>query len=246
MKESIAALLLFVFLGHAPAWSQSAVDIINRVDNNRISRTQKYHVRMIITKGSRKIYKLFTGYGLNNGEQFFITFTNPEDRGVKYLKIDRELWIYFPDADDTMKISGHMLRQGLMGSDISYDDMMETERMSKLYEAEKLDDTVIGGRGCFVVELQAREPSAHYEKQVLYVDRETYVPLKINMYARGGRLLKEMTQHDIKKIGSRYVAHKIIITDRRKENSSTIVELSDIQFDITLPANTFSKQRLRR
>ena len=53
-------------------------------------------------------------------------FTNPEDRGTRYLKRDKNLWIYFPKEQDTVKISGHLLKEGMMGSDVSYEDALES------------------------------------------------------------------------------------------------------------------------
>lgn len=47
--------------------------------------------------------------------QAFVEFTNPEDRGVRYLKRDKNLWIYFPKEQDTVNISGHLLKEGMPG-----------------------------------------------------------------------------------------------------------------------------------
>ena len=49
-------------------------------------------------------------------EESFVEFTNPEDKGVRYLKTDKNLWMYFPVEQETVKISGHLLKEGMMGS----------------------------------------------------------------------------------------------------------------------------------
>jgi len=242
MKIMIAILMLIPCL----AMAQTADKIIDMVDRNQTAVTQKYTVTMTIKKGRRKLVKKFRGYARDNGRKSFMDFTNPEDRGVKYLKLEKELWIYFPDADDTMKISGHMLRQGLMGSDISYEDMMETETIKTLYRAMKKNDTTLSGRHCFVIDLKAKVPRAHYARQMLYIDKQTFIPLKIEMFARGGRMIKVMTQSRIKKIGHRYVPLKAVISDTRKKNSSTSILFSKIRFDVRLPKRAFSKAKLRR
>ncbi len=242
MKRLFALLIFLPSL----AMAQSADQVINRVDRNQTSVSQRYRATMTIQKGRRSLIKKMWGYTRGNGEKSYIHFTNPEDRGVKYLKLKKELWIYFPDADDTMKISGHMLRQGMMGSDISYEDMMETEAMKTLYRATRKDDSTWAGRPCFVIDLKAKVSRAHYARQVLYVDKQTYVPLKIEMYARGGRMIKVITNARIKKIGHRYVAMKMTISDTRKRNSSTNIHFSKISFNVPLPRGAFSKARLRR
>jgi len=242
MKKIILVLLLVPAILQA----ETADQIIKKADKNQLFRTQKFSAKMVIEKGKRKLTKTFYGYGANDGEKSYMKFTNPEDRNVKYLKIKNELWIYFPDADDIMKISGHMLKQGMMGSDISYEDMLESENRYKKYSTSLLPEKKLNNRNCHVVELKAKVPDAHYEKQVLYIDKATYVPLKVEMYARGGRLLKVMTMSGIKKSGWRYIATRMEIRDMRKRNSKTTMEFKQISYDMKLPAGIFSRRNLKR
>lgn len=242
MKKITLVILLIPSILH----SETADEIIKKADKNQLYRTQKFSVTMVIEKGRRKLKKTFNGYSFRDGEKSFMKFTNPEDRNVKYLKLKKELWIYFPDADDVLKISGHMLKQGMMGSDISYEDMLESENRYKKYSSKLLPSKTVKNRKCHVVELRAKRPDAHYAKQVIYFDRATYVPLKVEMYARGGRLLKVMALSNIKKTGWRYTATRAEIRDMRKKNSKTVMEFSQIRFDIKLPAGVFSRRNLRR
>ncbi len=224
----------------------TAKEFIRRADLNRLFKTYKFSATMIIQKGRRKLVKKFTGFAQKKGEKSFMVFTNPEDYGVKYLKLNKELWIYFPDADDIMKISGHMLRQGMMGSDISYEDLMETEEIERKYSYSLRGEETVDGRECAVIELNARVSDAAYAKQVVSVDKSRFVLLKIEMYARGGRLLKTMHQRKIEKTGSRFVPKEIEIRDMRKRNSRTLIILDEVLFDPRVPVNTFTKRSLRR
>ena len=40
---------------------------------------------------------------------------------------------YSPSTDRTIQLSGHLLRQSVMGSDLSYEDMMEERKLSEIY-----------------------------------------------------------------------------------------------------------------
>lgn len=246
MKQVLA---LLVILGGLPAWSAAGLtadEIIQRVDDNQVFTTQSFTATMTITKGKRTLTKNFYGYGKQDGQKSFMEFTNPEDKGVKYLKLEDEMWIYFPDADDVLKISGHMLRQGMMGSDLSYEDMLENESIEERYSAKRLEDQVVGGRPCYVVELTARKPEVTYEKQVIIVDQGWFIPVKIELYARGGRLLKNMTQTNVKKINDRWVPFEIGIQDTRKRNSLTTMKFEKISFDVGVPKRAFTKGYLKR
>ncbi|MDH4199709.1 MAG: outer membrane lipoprotein-sorting protein [Spirochaetia bacterium] len=235
-----------LFMFPSLLFAQSAHDIIRKVDANQDFTSQKFTMRMTIEKGSQKIIKALYGYGKSRGEKSFMEFTNPEDKGVKYLKINDELWIYFPDADDIMKISGHMLRQGMMGSDISYEDMMRREELDKTYSVKLAGSEKIRGADCYIIELDAKIKDALYAKQILYIDKDTFVPLKIEMYARGGRMLKTMEEFNITREGSRYFARKIFIKDLRKKDSSTTVEIMEMQFNINVPDSIFTRRSLRK
>ncbi len=248
MKKTISFIAAFgaVFWCTFSLWGITADEIIARVDANQKFSTQKYSVEMSIRKGNRTLVKNFYGYGQDRGERSFMEFTNPEDKGVKYLKIGDELWIYFPEADDIMKISGHMLRKGMMGSDISYEDMTRSEDFKKEYEVKLIGEETIRNVPCYQVELTARTPDALYERQVLFIDKSRYVAMKIDMYAKGGRLIKTMELFDFFQASGRYVPAKIIIRDVRREDTATTISFKSVQFNVELPGGIFTHSYLKR
>ncbi len=73
---------------------------------------------------------------MSDKKNALVEFTNPQDRGIKFLKREDNLWMFFPDAEEIIKISGHMLNQGMMGSDFSYQDIMESDNLTDLYNFE--------------------------------------------------------------------------------------------------------------
>ncbi len=239
-------MVLIILLVPVVLLALSGEDIIRRVDNNQLFQDQKFTATMIIEKDGRRLVKKFHGYGMNHGKKSFMEFTNPEDRGVKYLKIENELWIYFPDADDIMRISGHMLRQGMMGSDISYEDMMEEERLEERYDITLKGKETVRGRPCYVVELKSVVPDTTYARQVLYVDTTRFVSLKLELYARGGRLIKVMQQMDVRNSRGRWYPAEIVIRDMRRKNSKTTVRFSSMAFNVGVPESVFTKRNLRR
>lgn len=244
MKRGVWLGILLLCL---PAAAEETADsIIRKVDDNQVFTTEAFTARMTIRKEDRTLTKTFYGYGQREGMRSFMEFTNPEDRGVRYLKLGDELWIYFPDADDVLKISGHMLRQGMMGSDISYEDMLENERILDVYSARRLEDETVGGRDCYVVELTAKRPDAAYARQRLAVDKAWFIPLRLDLFARGGRLLKKMTQEDVTRIGDRWVPRTVVIRDMRRRDSETRIVFEKIAFDVALPDQVFTKAHLKR
>jgi hypothetical protein len=161
------------------------------------------------------------------------------------LKLGKDLWIYEPESDRSIKISGNMLKQSVMGSDLSYEDFMEETKLVDAYSARISGETELDGRQCWVLDLTAKQSNLAYFKRKLWVDKERYVVLKEFLYAKSGKLLKSITASDFRKTGNRWYPHYILFKDELKEGKGTQYYIDSIQFDIVLPANLFTKGVLR-
>ena len=75
------------------------------------------------------------------------------EQGTKMLKLEDQLWIYSPSTDRTIQISGHMLRQSVMGSDLSYEDMMDDRKLTDVYTSKVTGSEIIDERETFVLDL---------------------------------------------------------------------------------------------
>jgi outer membrane lipoprotein-sorting protein len=89
-------------------------------------------------------------------------------------------------------------------------------------------------------------PDTTYARQVLYVDTARFVPLKLELYARGGRLLKVMDQMDFRYSQGRWYPAEIVIRDTRRQNSKTTIRFSSMSFNVGVPKSVFTKRNLRR
>lgn len=239
-------ILCSIFTATLPLAAITPQEIIRRVDRQQRAATISFTATMTITRGAQRLEKHFHGYGMDAGSRFFFTFTNPADRGVKYLRLGDSLWIYFPDADDIMRISGHMLRRGMMGSDISYEDLMQFEHLEKNYTVTLAGETVHEGRPCYELLCTALKSSLTYWRQRLLVDKEHFVALRVRLYSRGERLLKEFIRDDIRLLGDRRYPFRITIRDARQRESRTVISYTRLALNVPLPAGTFTRGNLRR
>lgn len=224
----------------------TADEIVKQVDKNQVFSSRKGKAVMTIEREGKKLIKTMNVWGIKEGDKSFSEFTNPEDNGVKYLKLSNELWIYFPDADDVMKISGHMLRQGMMGSDISYEDMLSDYDFQSKYQSVLNEETNVSGVACYDVVLTAKVEDITYYKRRIFVDKEKMVAIELDLFAKSGRPLKKVIQTDIQEYSGRYFPAKIIFKDLKRENSLTTVEFKNLVFDSDVPASIFSRQNLKK
>jgi len=62
-----------------------------------------------------------------------------------------------------------MLRQSVMGSDLSYEDMMENSELLENYNAAVVDSEEIDGRDCWILELHANSDDVNYQIRKIWV-----------------------------------------------------------------------------
>ena len=236
--------ILISCLISAAAFDMTAEEIINMRDDNEYFDTAEMEADMIIASGNRIITK--TMVALSDRKNSLVEFTNSQDRGTKFLKREDDLWMFFPDAEEIIKISGHMLNQGMMGSDFSYQDVMESDKLTDLYDFEIIKEEELDGRPCYVLEGIAREGvKVSYYRRVSWVDKERFIGLKEELYAESGRILKETKAIKIEEIEGRWIAVDSVMENKLRKDTYTQFILTQITFNPEIPEETFSLQNLR-
>ncbi len=244
-----ALIFIFVFiLGCPPIWAQqpSAETILENVDQNLSSRNRIFKSKMVIhgRRGSRTVASRSWAEG---DEKAFTEYLAPaREKGTKMLKLKDKLWMYAPSTDRTIHISGHMLRQSVMGSDLSYEDMMEDKKLTDHYAAVVVGTEPFDGRACWVLELTAIAPDVAYARRLIWVDQERIIPLKEELFAISGKLLKKLELKDVVRLDGRWFPKRMLFKDVLKKGKGTEFIIDEIQFDQDIPKHIFSKAVLRK
>jgi outer membrane lipoprotein-sorting protein len=226
--------------------AQDATQIIEKVDANMSSDNRIFESEMTIhgRRGSRTVVS--KSYSEGN-EKSFTEYLSPAlEKGTKMLKLEKQLWIYSPSTDRTIQISGHMLRQSVMGSDLSYEDMMDDRKLTDVYLAKVAGEEVIDGRKTYLLELTAKVEDVSYHSQKMWVDTERFVPLKQELYAKSGKLLKQMEMKDVIQVQGRWFPSTVVYKDMLKQGDGTEFKITKIQFDQEIPAYIFTKAVLKQ
>ncbi len=77
-----------------------------------------------------------------------------------------------------------------MGSDLSYEDMMEDPELRNVYDAKVIGEELVLERPCWVLELVSKQGDIAYQKRKNWVDQERFVSMREERYARSGKMLK--------------------------------------------------------
>jgi outer membrane lipoprotein-sorting protein len=244
---------LGIFLGlFALGWTLALAQapsgdwILQKVDENIGSDNKISHSLMII-HGRRGNRSIESRSWIQGDEKSFSEYlAPPREAGTKMLKLEAQLWTYSPSTDRTIRISGHMLRQSVMGSDLSYEDFMEDRKLTTIYDAKVIGEEEYDGRPCWVLELTAKEEDVAYHSRKVWVDKDRFVSLKEDRFAKGGKLLKRTEVKDVQRLEGRWVPKKIVFKDMLKTGEGTEFILEDVQFNAEIPDYIFTKAALRR
>jgi len=246
MIKILTFILSFTFL-FPQADDMSVQDIIKAMDNNLNAKSRILTSKMIVhgRRSSRTIESKNWVVGIDKA--FTEYLSPPREKGTKMLKLGDKLWTYSPQTDRVIQISGHMLRQSVMGSDMSYNDMMEDRPLIELYEATLDGSVEIDGRDHWIMLLEAKVKGLSYPKRRAWIDKEYLLPTKEELYAKSGKLLKTSTMDGIKKVQGRWFPSRFIYKDELKRNSKgTEWIIDEIALDINIPDSRFSKALLRK
>ena len=244
MKKTTAIITAIFLQGFLYA-QPSGETILDRIDQNMSSETRHVISKMVI-HGARNTRTIEAETWSAGDEKSYTEYLAPaREKGTKMLKLDDKLWIFSPGTDRTIQISGHMLKQSVMGSDLSYEDMMDDPNLRKKYDAAVTGSEEVNGIDCWVLELQANSPDVAYQMRRLWVDKSRYLPLKEELYAKSGTLLKKTELSDIKRVGNRWYPGKIVFKDMLKKGDGTEFIVDEIRFNIEIPAHLLSKAALR-
>ena len=224
----------------------TADSIIARMDDNTTARSMKFQAGMMISLGGQVRKKSFQGYG-EGDDRTYIEFTVPSrDRNTRFLKLGNEMWMWLPRVGKSTKLSGHMLRQSMMGSDFSYSDASNNSRLLDDYDAELVGTDTMEDKACYVIELAAKTDEVDYARQKVWVTPDDFIPAKVEYYARSGKLLKEMRVLAYQLIGSRNYPIKVRMTNLLRKDTYTVMEFTELKLDAGIPAEVFTKSYLER
>jgi outer membrane lipoprotein-sorting protein len=227
--------------------SAAANDLLKKIDENRLVGGKIATSKMIVRgrRNERTIVAKSWQRGLSDS---FSEYLAPaREKGVKMLKLKDQLWTYSPQTDRTILISGHMLRQSVMGSDLSYEEMMEDPSLVNSYTAEILGKEKILERSTVLLELTARkEADVAYVKRKIWVDEERFVVLKEELYAKSGTLLKTYNVQSVGQVDDKWYPIESLYKDALKTGKGTTFIIEELEYNDNIPDRIFSKGSLRK
>jgi outer membrane lipoprotein-sorting protein len=186
-----------------------------------------------------------------DGEKSLSIFDAPRDvKGTAFLTYshkrgDDDRWLYLPALKRVKRISSRNKSGSFMGSEFSYEDIASQE--VEKYTYKWLRDEMYDDRQCFVYEqYPVDRKNSGYIRQVIWLDKAQYCPLKIEYYDRKNTLRKTLTvTHYQQYLGKFWRADEMHMLNHQS-GKSTALYWNRYQFRIGLTDDDFNRNSLKR
>jgi outer membrane lipoprotein-sorting protein len=96
------------------------------------------------------------------------------------------------------------------------------------------------------MELTSRGEEITYYRRKIWVDKERFIVLKENRYAKGGKLLKTTEILEVFTSENRWIPRRAVFKDVLKKGKGTEWHILSMEFNADIPAHVFTKASLRR
>lgn len=231
------------FLSAQAALLSDVNEIIRLYEKNTMSETAKMSAELTVADQFGASVHTFDSYSRKNGDTLVVVTKGP-DKGQKILRLESSIFLFYPEAEQVIRLSGSALKDSVMGSDFSYEDLTGDNSIQNNYSAVLKGIAAVDEVQCYHVELTAKNRRQTYQKQELYIDTAFFIPRKTILYSASGRALREMVSSDVKKIGTRNAAMTSVMTDLLKKKSTTTMRIISAEFDTALDDKLFSRDEL--
>ena len=183
----------------------------------------------------------------DGGQQnFYVYFKMPSDvRKMAFLvhkHIDRDddRWLYLPALDLVKRIAASDERTSFVGSHFYYEDVSGRGIEEDSHEITEITDKH------FVIKNIPKDPgSVEFSFYMVWIDRNTYMPLKAEYYDKSDKKYREVEALKIEEIQGFPTVTKSRVRDINS-GGETVSEFSDIKYNIGLEDDIFTERYLRK
>jgi outer membrane lipoprotein-sorting protein len=242
MRKLLAVAALLALPGLLSA-AETAEDIVARLQANQVFRTSRMQGVMTVTDRFGVKETRFVSYSRGDAEAL-IEFTSTEEKGQKILRTKDEIYLFYPDAEEVIRLQGAAFRDAVLGSDMSYEDLTGGKTLLETYRVSLEGTEAVDGAECYRIRMEAKARNVAYPVQVMWVDPKLWSARRMQQFSLAGRLLKEIGLGGFQTVAGRTVATRMVLEDKLKKNSRTVFVVERIEVDIPLDPKLFTLEHL--
>lgn len=228
------------------AVAQDARSIVQRADEK--IRGKSSHVRMSIQTirpewtRSMEIEAWMKGTDLS-----LIRILAPaKEKGIIFLKKEKEVWVWYPALERSIRLPPSMMSQSWMGTDFTNDDLVKESSILRDYDHRITGDTLIDKRACYIIEMiPLPETAVVWSKVIVCIDKKDFMELHSRFYDEEGLLVNSMNGYEVQMMSQRLIPTRFAMMPADKTDHRTEMKYQQIEFDPVIPDAFFSLETMR-
>lgn len=219
--------------------------VMDYIDDLYRSQSSHSSMRMTVTRerGTRELE--LEAWSKGDDDALIVIRSPAREAGTATLRTEDGLWNYAPRADRLIRIPAGLLSDSWMGSHFTNDDLMRETSYLDDYDAvlstEDRDGTT------YLKATLTPKPDAPvvYSQLVFLITPAEWIPLRSEYYD-DGTLVRSMTFDQVQTISGKKIPMRMTIVPEDKPDERTVVEYLELQLDVPVDDQLFTRQGLRR
>ncbi len=220
-------------------------EVMDYIDD--LYRSQSAYSRMRMTvvreRGTRELE--MESWSKGDDEALIVIRSPAREAGNATLRTEEGLWNYAPRADRLIRIPSGLLSESWMGSHFTNDDLMRETSYLDDYEATLSTEERDGETYLKATLVPRPEAPVVYSELVFLITRGDWVPIRAEYYD-DGEIVRAWAFDQIRTISGKKIPMRMTILPTDKPEERTVVEYLELELDVPVDSQLFTRQGLRR
>jgi len=149
-------------------------------------------------------------------------------------------WLFLPKLKTAKQIESKEKTSRFMNTEFSYEDLESFNQSDEQYFLK--NEEYLNEQHCYIVEVIGHTQT-QYKRRLAWIDSENWLLHKVEFFDKSNKLYKILTISEYKSLESYHFASKMIMKNIQT-GCQTIMDVSEIKYNIDLPDSYFTKEAL--
>ncbi len=225
--QSVMCFILVLSLQNTALADDRAIKIIDEMEALYQGKSSSATMTMIVKTPQYERTMKMESSSMGTENSFIRILSPKKDRGIATLKLDMEMWNYFPKINKVIKIPPSMMMGSWMGSDFTNDDLVKQTTLTDEYELE-LKETAEE----YQITLIPKEQTVTVWGKIEYtINIEHMVPVSQKFYDDNDKLIRKMEFREMKNFSGKFIPSILEMIPLNKKGNKTVIVYNELEFD---------------
>ncbi len=231
----------------SPSGNPDPTELIRRVDQKSRGNSSRsvMSIETIRPEWSRTMTLKSWSQG---SEEAMLLITAPaRDRGIVYLKSEKEVWNWLPSIERSVKLPPSMMAQDWMGTDFTNDDLVRESSILTDYTHALEGRETLDGVETWKIRMTPKPDAPVVWSYVLtWINPENDTQVRTQFFDEDGELVSTLDFRDVQNLGGRMLPATMEMQPADKPGHRTVIRTESMEFDIEVPPRFFTVANMRR